>query len=70
MNFKGVFTLTEGQKAEIDITLCTGCGICIDICPYQALEIIDGLAKLTKPEVCDGLGNCVDACPMQAITLK
>ncbi len=62
--------MTEGQKAVVDQATCTGCGICIDACPHQALEMVDGLAKLTKPELCDGIGECVDACPVQAITLQ
>ncbi len=62
--------MVAGQKAIVDEGICTGCGICIDVCPNQALEMVDGLAKLTKPEACDGIGECVDACPVQAITLK
>jgi len=62
--------LAQGQKAIIDESLCTGCGICIDVCPHQALEIVDGYAKLIKPDACDGTGECADSCPMQAITLK
>ncbi|NQT30188.1 MAG: 4Fe-4S binding protein [Candidatus Saganbacteria bacterium] len=62
--------MAEGQKAVIDESLCTGCGICLDACPKQALELVDGLAKLTKPEACDGDGACVGACPVSAISLK
>lgn len=62
--------MVAGQKAVIDEVTCTGCGICVDVCPNQALEMVDGIAKLTKPEACDGIGECVDACPVQAITLK
>jgi NAD-dependent dihydropyrimidine dehydrogenase PreA subunit len=62
--------MAAGQKAVIDENTCTGCGICIDVCPHQALELVDGLAKLTKPELCDGIGECVEACPVQSITLK
>lgn len=59
-----------GEKAAVDASACTGCGICIDVCPHQALEVVDGVAKLAKPDVCDGIGECVEACPLQAITLR
>ncbi|PIS30238.1 hypothetical protein COT42_03425 [Candidatus Saganbacteria bacterium CG08_land_8_20_14_0_20_45_16] len=62
--------MAEGQKAVVDQGVCTGCGICVDVCPHGALELVDGLAKLTKPELCDGSGECVEACPVQAISLK
>lgn len=62
--------MAAGQKAVVETALCTGCGICLDVCPHQVLEIVDDIAKLTKPEACDGSGDCVEACPVQAITLK
>ncbi|MBU0630662.1 MAG: 4Fe-4S binding protein [Candidatus Margulisbacteria bacterium] len=62
--------MAAGQKAVIDETTCTGCGICIDVCPKQALDLADNVSKLARPEACDGNGACADACPVQAITLK
>ncbi|MFA6431887.1 MAG: 4Fe-4S binding protein [Candidatus Margulisiibacteriota bacterium] len=57
-------------KAVVDSSICTGCGICVDICPNQALEVVDGIAKLVNVEKCDGNGGCADACPVQAIVIK
>ena len=62
--------MAAGQKAVVDKDLCTGCGICVDVCPHQALEMVDGVAKLVRPDDCDGNGACVEACPVQAITLR
>jgi indolepyruvate ferredoxin oxidoreductase alpha subunit len=29
--------IKEGAKAIIDSSLCTGCGFCAQVCPYQAI---------------------------------
>lgn len=57
------------QKAFVDPNICSGCGICVDTCPVQAIEMMDSVAKV-DPEKCTGCGICVDACPVQAIALK
>lgn len=62
--------MTAGQKAVIDEGLCTGCGICVDVCSQKALDMVDDVAKLVKPEICDGNGECVEACPVECISLK
>ncbi len=61
--------MAEGQKAMVDADTCTGCGICVDACPTQAIEMVDGLAKV-KPEKCNGDGACVEACPVEAIKMQ
>lgn len=61
--------MAEGQKAIVDADLCTGCGICVDECPQQAIEMVDGLAKVNL-EKCDGDARCVESCPVEAISVK
>lgn len=46
---------------------CTGCGLCIDKCPFGAVEIIDNIAKLN--EKCTSCGACVKVCPTKAIEI-
>lgn len=58
------------QKPVIDEDLCTGCEICIDECPNDALEMAGELAKLVRPEDCDGKGECAEVCPAEAITME
>lgn len=31
----------ESDKARIETTLCNGCGVCVDVCPHQAIHIIE-----------------------------
>lgn len=52
----------------IDKDLCTGCGSCVDECPFEALEHIDELAVVN--EKCTLCGACVDVCPEEAIEME
>ena len=52
--------------AKLRITdKCTGCGACVDACPYSGIEVADALAKFN--EKCTFCGTCRDACPFEAI---
>lgn len=58
---------TEPIVAEINETLCVGCGICVSICPYNAiaLDAEKGIARITEV-LCKGCGACTSACPSSA----
>ena len=45
---------------------CIGCGICIDACPQECIEV-DGVCKVVNEEACIACGDCVEECPMGAI---
>ena len=53
----------------IDITKCTGCEICITLCPNDVLGLIDNMAAVIQPEICTYSGLCQDNCPTGAIQL-
>ena len=55
---------------KIDEEKCNGCGACAAACHEGAIEMIDGVAKLTREDYCDGLGDCLPACPTGAITFE
>lgn len=44
---------------------CIGCGQCVDVCPFDAIDIIDGKAVIN--ENCTICGSCIEACPTEAI---
>ena len=54
---------------EINEELCDGCGDCVVSCAENAIEIIDGKAKLIKEQYCDGLGACLGDCPTGALSI-
>ena len=55
---------------KIDKQKCNGCGACAAACHEGAIDMIDGVATLTREDYCDGLGDCLPACPTGAITFE
>lgn len=47
---------------------CLGMASCARACPFNAIEIINGLAVVHN-ELCVGCGKCVDTCPRNLIKL-
>lgn len=54
------------NQVEIDPKLCTGCGLCIRVCPTRSLSLVDGKATLTG-QASIACGHCEAACPQGAI---
>jgi ferredoxin len=52
---------------EVDVDHCTGCGLCVDVCPAGALALAETVA--VEPRRCSGCGLCVGACPAGALAL-
>jgi Pyruvate/2-oxoacid:ferredoxin oxidoreductase delta subunit len=47
---------------------CTGCGICADVCPHDAINMTREMAYPEPvPSLCVGCMICVDQCPFDAI---
>lgn len=38
--------IKDGEKVSIDASLCTGCGLCSKVCPFSAVEAIDGKEEI------------------------
>lgn len=53
-----------GCRATADcIYGCVGCGVCVSVCPFEAIEINDlGVAEVNG-EKCLGCGKCTRECP-------
>lgn len=55
---------------KIDADKCNGCKACASACHEGAIEMVNGIATLTREDYCDGLGDCLPACPTGAITFE
>lgn len=54
---------------KIDLTLCTGCGICVDECPMDVFRMDDGSSKafIKYLRDCQSCFICERECPEDAI---
>jgi heterodisulfide reductase subunit A len=68
---------TDAPVACVNEDLCSGCGVCEKICPYNAIEMVavskdgkEGRVSHVIEGVCKGCGSCTAACPSGAIEQK
>ncbi len=54
------------EQIIIDKGKCTGCGICVQICPYRAISLVEGKAEYVL-EDCFLCGQCQAVCPENAV---
>ena len=65
---KGEITISP-EVAYIIQEKCDNCGVCIEVCPVNAVEKSDEVVMI-NPISCIGCGICVPRCPREAIDLK
>lgn len=51
INRKGDPCIAIGDKASIDEDLCIGCGICINVCPFNAINIVNTPEQLKESPI-------------------
>jgi heterodisulfide reductase subunit A len=62
--------LAEGVVSIVDEEACTGCGTCIDLCPYSAIERTEDDKAHVVEVLCKGCGICAASCPERAIDIR
>jgi NAD-dependent dihydropyrimidine dehydrogenase PreA subunit len=61
---KGVTTL------ELFEDKCTGCGMCVEVCPHGVMKVESGLAVIVDRDACMECSACSRNCPEEAITVE
>jgi MinD superfamily P-loop ATPase len=60
---------TGGQVAVIDPELCTACGICEQVCRFEAIVPGDETFRVVD-NGCEGCASCFYQCPAEAIRME
>jgi heterodisulfide reductase subunit A len=65
--------ITLHPMASVDTEICRGCGRCVDVCPNDALELVDdefGRHAKVNDILCQGCGTCCATCWTNAIHMN
>jgi heterodisulfide reductase subunit A len=62
---------TEGKVSSIRADRCSGCGACVEVCAYNAIELDPekGIAVINEA-LCKGCGACAATCRVGAVDLS
>jgi len=55
---------------QLDQDKCTGCGMCLIVCPHAVLGMDNGHARIENRDACMECGACAQNCPTQAVTVE
>ncbi|MDY0041198.1 MAG: 4Fe-4S binding protein, partial [Desulforhabdus sp.] len=70
---KDVMKVEPIVSTLVDEEACRGCGLCVALCPYGALEIVrteKGRKVRVIPVACKGCGVCAATCYQHALTIN
>jgi heterodisulfide reductase subunit A len=70
---KGMMTVEPIVSILADEDACRGCGLCVALCPYGALEIVKtekGRKVSIIPVACKGCGVCAATCYQHALSIN
>ena len=62
--------LTNVATLSLDRETCTGCGMCVIVCPHHVFTIEDRKARIEDLDLCMECGACMMNCPVGAVGVE
>ena len=59
--------MSDLELPKINQKKCIACGACVEVCPNQVLELIEGALSFVRPQDCTYCALCEGSCPQGAI---
>jgi heterodisulfide reductase subunit A len=64
----------EPLRAEVNLENCDGCALCVGVCPYGAITLVqeepDGPKHIeVHKALCQGCGVCMATCPKEGVNV-
>jgi len=62
--------MEQREIIRVDGLYCAGCGVCVEACPHEALQLVEGQSRLVGDAYCEACGSCVPECCHGALSLS
>ena len=62
--------LKDVVTLELDKSKCTGCGMCLIVCPHAVFSMNNGHAMIENRDACMECGACAQNCQAEAVMVK
>lgn len=62
--------IKNGSSLVLDREKCTGCGMCLNVCPHNVFSLEGGKVVISDRKACMECGACKMNCPLEAISVK
>lgn len=67
---KNLVYIKNVTTLKLDTEKCTGCRMCINVCPHAVFKINNKKAVITYKDHCMECGACSLNCPANALTVR
>jgi ferredoxin len=61
--------VSEINTLQYEAEACTGCGVCVEVCPHGVFAMNSHVALVVQPDACMECGACQKNCPFGAIVV-
>jgi NAD-dependent dihydropyrimidine dehydrogenase PreA subunit len=61
--------LSGVSTLKLDAAKCTGCGMCLKVCPHAVFKLENAKASIIDTDLCMECGACALNCPASALTV-
>jgi len=62
--------LRDVVTLRVDRDACTGCGMCLEVCPHGVMEIDEKRVRIRNRDACMECGACSRNCPVGAVSVE
>jgi NAD-dependent dihydropyrimidine dehydrogenase PreA subunit len=62
--------LKDVVTLQLDEKKCTGCGMCMEVCPHEVFKMNSSHAIIQNRDACMECGACSRNCPFNAISVQ